>query len=112
MERHHPACPLIVPSQSVPGGAARIKILDCTLTRAVGDGIAISPTDAQAASGEEVSDVRIASCSFIGRGKCGTSNQRSARLVQILHTISRATASRTSTLEPTKQQLTLPKAAR
>jgi hypothetical protein len=72
-------------SNSAPGGAVGIKILDCTLTRAVGDGIAILPTGASASSGEEVSDVRIAFCSFTGNGRSGISNQRSTRLVQILH---------------------------
>jgi hypothetical protein len=72
-------------SNLVPGGASGIKILDCTLTGSFGDGIAILPTAAPAGSGEEVSDVRIAFCSFTGNGRSGISNQRSTRLVQILH---------------------------
>jgi hypothetical protein len=88
-------------SNSIPGGAAGIKVLDCTLTGSVGDGIAIRPHEAPAGSGEEVSDVRIAFCSFTGNGRSGISNQRSARLVQILHNYFEGNSGQDIDLEPT-----------
>jgi hypothetical protein len=87
-------------SNSVPGGAVGVKVLDCTLTGSVGDGIAILP-EAQADSSEEVSDVRIAFCSFTGNGRSGISNQRSARLVQILHNHFEGNSDQDIDLEPT-----------
>jgi len=88
-------------SNSVPGGAVGVKVLDCTLTGSVGDGIAILPTDAPAGSGEEVSDVRIAFCSFTGNGRSGISNQRSARLIEILHNHFEGNSDQDIDLEPT-----------
>ena len=88
-------------SNHVSGGAAGVKVLNCTLTGAVGDGIAILPTDAPAGSGEEVSDVRIAFCSFTGNGRSGISNQRSTRLVQILHNHFEGNSDQDIDLEPT-----------
>jgi hypothetical protein len=88
-------------SNSVPGGAVGIKVLDCTLTGSVGDGIAILPTEAPAGSGDEVSDVRIVFCSFIGNGRSGISNQRSAKLVQILHNHFEGNSDQDIDLEPT-----------
>jgi hypothetical protein len=72
-------------SNAVSGGARNVRILNCVLTRAFGDGIAILPLAVPADAGEEVSHVRIAFCNFIRNHRSGISNQRSARLVQILH---------------------------
>jgi hypothetical protein len=72
-------------SDIVRGGAKDVRILNCTLTRAFGDGVAILPSAEAASIGEEVSNVRIAFCDFTDNHRSGVSNQRSTDLIQILH---------------------------
>jgi hypothetical protein len=65
-------------------GARRVSVLDCTLRQALSDGVAIAPassTDPQ----DEVSDITISGCHFLGNRRSGVSNQRLAKRVSILH---------------------------
>ena len=88
-------------SDHIAGGANGVKILNCTLTRSFGDGIAILPTASPFGSGEEVSNVHIAFCNFINNSRSGISNQRSTGLIQILHNYFQGSSDQDIDLEPT-----------
>ena len=92
-------------SRGITGGADNVKILNCTLTRADGDGVAILPISAPFGSGEEVSNVRIAFCEFIDNNRSGISNQRSTELIEILYNYFEGTSDQDIDFEPTGGEL-------
>ena len=87
-------------SATVAGGAQHVSIVDCTLSHAAGDGIAIVPASSTA-TGEDVDDITIAHCRFLDSKRSGISNQRRARRVSIVLNHFAATADQDIDLEPT-----------
>jgi hypothetical protein len=86
-------------SKNRPQGARRISVVDCTLRQAVSDGVAIVPessTDPQ----DQVSDITISGCHFLGNRRSGVSNQRLAKRVSILHNRFEGTTDQDIDFEP------------
>ena len=71
-------------SNSIPGGARRVSIVNCRLEHAAGDGVAIVPR-ASTEPREEVADITIVGCHLLDNGRSGVSNQRLGRRISILH---------------------------
>jgi hypothetical protein len=65
-------------------GARRVSIIDCIHRQALSDGVAIVPNSSTDRR-DEVSDITIAGCHFLGNRRSGVSNQRLAKRVSILH---------------------------
>lgn len=87
-------------SVGVAGGVQRVSIVNCTLSHAAGDGIAIVPASS-AATTEDVSDITIAGCRFLDNGRSGISNQRRGRRVSILFNHFAGSADQDIDFEPT-----------
>jgi hypothetical protein len=87
-------------SVGVAGGVERVSIVNCTLSHAAGDGIAIVPASSTATT-EEVSDITIAGCRFLDNGRSGISNQRRGRRVSILFNHFAGSADQDIDFEPT-----------
>ena len=92
-------------SIAITGGAANVTILNCTLTNADGDGVAILPISGPFGGGEEVSNVHIAHCGFFDNNRSGISNQRSTELIEILHNYFEGTKNQDIDFEPTGGEL-------
>jgi hypothetical protein len=71
-------------SANLPRGARRISVIDCTLQKSPGDGVAIVPESSNDPR-DEVSDITISGCHFLANRRSGVSNQRQAQRVSILH---------------------------
>jgi hypothetical protein len=71
-------------SNSIPGGARHVSIVNCTLARAPGDAVAIVPGSSNDPI-EAVSDITITRCRLLDNGRSGVSNQRLAKQISILH---------------------------
>lgn len=86
-------------SNKRPKGARRISIIDCTLRKAVSDGVAIAP-ESSADPLDEFSDIMISGCHFLGNRRSGISNQRLATRVSILHNRFEGTKNADIDMEP------------
>jgi hypothetical protein len=87
-------------SNSIPGGARHVSIVNCTLARAAGDAVAIVPGSSNEPS-EEVSDITITRCRLLDNGRSGVSNQRLAKQISILHNYFAGNSDQDIDFEPT-----------
>ena len=87
-------------SANLPRGARRISVIDCTLQKSPGDGVAIVPESSNDPR-DEVSDITISGCHFLANRRSGVSNQRQAQRVSILHNRFVGTSDQDIDFEPT-----------
>lgn len=92
---------LIVIGESAnrPRGARRISVINCTLQTAPGDGVAIVPASSTDRR-DEVSDITISGCHFLGNRRSGVSNQRLGKRVSIVHNRFEGTSDQDIDFEP------------
>jgi hypothetical protein len=82
-----------------PHGARRISVIDCILRQSLSDGVAIVPHSSMDPA-DEVSDITISGCHFLGNRRSGVSNQRLAKRVSILHNRFEGTSDQDIDFEP------------
>jgi hypothetical protein len=82
-----------------PHGARRISVIDCILRQSLSDGVAIVPASSTDPL-DEVSDITISGCHFLGNRRSGVSNQRLAKRVSILHNRFEGTSDQDIDFEP------------
>ena len=87
-------------SNSKPGGARHVSIVNCTLERAAGDAVAIVPGSSDEPS-EEVSDITITRCRLLDNRRSGVSNQRLGKRISILHNYFEGNSDQDIDFEPT-----------
>jgi hypothetical protein len=92
---------LVVIGSSInrPQGARRISVVDCILRQSLSDGVAIVPESSPELQ-NQVSDITISGCHFLGNRRAGVSNQRLAKRVSILHNRFEGTTQQDIDFEP------------
>ena len=82
-----------------PHGARRISVIDCILRQSLSNGVAIVPAPSTDPL-NEVSDITISGCHFLGNRRSGVSNQRLGKRVSIVHNRFEGTSDQDIDFEP------------
>jgi hypothetical protein len=82
-----------------PHGARRISVIDCVLRQSLSDGVAVVPAPSTDPL-DEVSDITISGCHFLGNRRSGVSNQRLGKRVSIVHNRFEGTSDQDIDFEP------------